>query len=106
MKYRANRRACDRQIALHANGEVAHVTLRDISSTGARFEGATALPRGAQVTLNLLSGPTRGCVVWFRGGLTGVKFDQPLTAAQLTLVLQPASQRHPSGSSHRFRELR
>ena len=89
MKYRADRRLSDREITVHSESSTQHVTLRDVSTSGMKIRCSKLFHRGTKVYIHLLGQDRGAAVIWSRGGYTGLKFDNPLTATELAAIHRP-----------------
>ena len=112
MRYRQLRRPTNIHVAIHTDRHSNRATLRDVSASGAKLETMSLLPPGAKIALDLLGEKRAATVVWRRGPLTGVKFDQSLNGTELMALHQPGSvsQRELGRTAshsfgHGFREL-
>ena len=76
---RPARRTMLRKVTLEVGGQRYPVTIRNISSTGAMFEGLLDVPMGLEVNIELGDGlVAQGTVRWSKFGRTGVEFAEPL----------------------------
>ena len=76
-----------------------HVTLLEVSVTGARLSGSRLPAHGKDVMFSCGGIEMFGTVVWEDGEQCGIKFDEPLSLRQL-VMLRAASEesRHSSQS--------
>ncbi len=78
-KYRADRKAVFRRIALIHDDSRYRVVMRNLSKTGAMIEGLLDVPRGTEVVLDLGGGQLVVATVRrSRGSIQGVEFETPL----------------------------
>jgi len=85
--YRSVRVPCDMRAELFVNGLAHHAALENLSLGGMRVSGFRA-PRGALLTVRLGDVELPNASVrWCRGDETGIRFERPLTRAQLAAVL-------------------
>jgi hypothetical protein len=76
---RASRRTMMRKVLLEARGATYTATIRNISETGAMFEGLVDVPMGLE--MNIVLGENTlvpSTVRWCRFGRTGVEFAEPI----------------------------
>lgn len=109
MRYREMRLMCDYDVAVEAAGRRLRGTITNVCSMGARLSGVGALERGTRVVLELRLTRPRGAVVWCSGGVCGLRFDRPLSKAELAQIRGHLHGRAPAPAmrpaSHGFREL-
>jgi len=85
--YRSVRVPCTRRAEIFANGLSHHAALENLSLGGMRVSGFRA-PRGALLTVRLGDVELPNASVrWCRGDETGIRFERPLTRAQLATIL-------------------
>lgn len=83
MRYRESRPACDAEAALLLGGERRLVRFVDLGPAGARVEGLGRVPRDAAATLAPPGRRIAARVIWSNGLQAGLRFDEPLSAAEL-----------------------
>lgn len=108
MRYRDHRLLCDCEVAILAGGRRIRAQMRNVSPGGARLRGLDELPPGTRLTLDLHASQPRASVVWARRGMTGIRFDRPLTRSELLRLrgsAEAALIRHAGAGPARFREL-
>lgn len=108
MKYRDHRLLCECEVAILAEGRRIRAQMRNVSSGGARLRGLDDLPAGTRLTLDLHASQPRASVVWARRGLTGIRFDRPLTRSELMRLRgtpEAALVRYAGAAPARFREM-
>lgn len=113
MKYRDFRWPCEGAVLIHDGQEEWWAVLKNISSTGlCAFSNQGHFHRASRVRFSVLGHGVNARVVWVRSGLIGVKFDTPITGAELSLFrrtsLTPKAGCWPktAGGPNGFRELR
>ncbi|MCC5983570.1 MAG: PilZ domain-containing protein [Rhodobacteraceae bacterium] len=84
------RHPCELAIRVLHQGCITSARLLDISRSGARVIGPDHLRPDTAIILLCAGIEIRGWTRWVRGAVVGVEFVQPITAAQLTLVLSKA----------------
>lgn len=85
--YRSVRVPCAMRAEIFANGLCHHAALENLSLGGMRVSGFRA-PRGALLTVGLGEVELANASVrWCRGDETGIRFERPLTRAQLASIL-------------------
>jgi|GEM_PF-4664913 len=103
MKYREQRRPIDRKITLNTPEGRVSVKLRDISTSGMKVSGVS-LPMDTQVFVPIIGQDLKTHVVFADGDSLGLRFDTPLSKAQVTAIISPG---WSSGVAQvqRFREM-
>ena len=89
----AIRHTCRLGIRVLHQGCITSATLLDISRSGAHVSGVQGLRPDTAITLLCEEIEIRGWTRWVRGETMGVEFVQPITAAQLTLLLAFSEER-------------
>jgi hypothetical protein len=86
--------------ALSGNG---HVTLLDVSRTGARLEGQRLPEVGRDIILKCDGIEAFGSVAWTASGRCGVHFDEPIGAGELFALRSLAADSAQSEMTHEER---
>ncbi len=85
MRYRNYRWPGDRYIRIHVGREEHLATLRNVNSAGLCVICKDShLSPGDRPRFTVLGLDIVGRVIWIRSGRVGVKFDDPITEAQLS----------------------
>lgn len=93
MRYREMRWPCQFDIGVERGGTRRSATLRNIARPGAMVAGAGPVAPGERLVLSLLGRRLGAEVRWARGELCGVRFDAPLSAAEVMAVRRVAGAR-------------
>ncbi|SLN66470.1 PilZ domain-containing protein [Roseisalinus antarcticus] len=107
MKHRDHRALCDYAARFHTAQGPVWAEIRNVSEFGARVAGLFESP-GSRVALVLRMSEIRGRVVWRRAGLVGLRFDRPLSDAEMAMIrgtVEASRAVRNTAGYHRFREL-
>jgi hypothetical protein len=108
MRHREMRFPSDTELVLMSAGVTHRIRFLNVSTTGAKIEGADRPTRDSLVELAYLGARFRARVVWSDDLQTGIRFTPPLSQAELAGLRGQG--RHGVGAGvqggpHRFREL-
>ena len=98
MKYRAHRHPTRFPVFLEVGEDRTQTKMLNVSATGASVEADVAYPVGTAVVLGCTGTQLRATVCWSRGGMIGLAFGRPLSAAELERFRYQSS-----GMSHAHR---
>ena len=108
MRHRELRSPSDTDLILMSGGVTHRVRFLNISTTGAKIEGADRLVRDSLVEFGYLGARFRARVVWSDDLQSGLRFTPPLSQAELAGLRGQGRQGiggWVQGGSQRFREL-
>jgi PilZ domain-containing protein len=81
-----------------------HISLLDISRTGACLEGKDLPVVGKDVVLKTGEVDTFGSIIWAIDGRCGISFDEPISTKELMALRQAAASSEQSGTTWEERQ--
>ena len=106
MRYREMRWPCRFDIGVERAGTRRDATLRNIARPGAMVAGAGVVAPGERLVLRLLGRRIDAEVRWSRGEVCGVRFDAPLSVAEVMAVRKVAGARQVAMTRNHVMTLR
>ena len=96
MRYRHYRHQCNYRVEVRTRAGRIPAWIANISASGARVEGLGEQDSGTPVAVVLNGFVHSGRIVWCRGGLCGIRFDQELGKSTVDRIRE----RQPGASCH------